>query len=582
MGKSAKTFFLVAISFMFLAWLEQARAGQCPPIYNFPTSTSIGHGGVGDINGDGYDDIIVSNAFNGEYLPDVSVYSGATGQAIYTYFRSSGYCSDFDQTGSCVSRLGDINNDGVPDFAIGAPCYNVVSTSSAGQIRVYSGANGLPLYTIEGTQSFERVGEMFASAGDVNNDGVPDIVVGHSRYDVSGPDANQGKVVVYSGSTGSPIWTYYAPTNENYFGVSVDGAGDVNNDGYDDIIAGGFGVRGGPANDFLGVARVFSGQNGTVLYSYTGTQGCLDQWNFLGGLVSGAGDANNDGFADYILGESGYDISCAGQRDVGRLYVYSGQTGGVIHVITGVNQNNGIGSWLDGGVDINGDGYDDFMTFGGNGSGGSSTYIYSGQDGTVLVTLSGFYFYIYNPNFCGDVNNDGNPDVIVRGDGYLDHIFTLSSDTDNDGRADACDNCPTAPNPGQENSDGDALGNACDNCPTVSNPSQSDTDNDAVGDACDICPAVYNPLQQNAKPGDANASGDYTLGDAISIVNYIFNKAGCSPQPLCWLSDLLCRGDWNGDSSVGLNDAIRAVNYIFNKPDGPWTPIPIGVCCVAP
>jgi len=89
-------------------------------------------------------------------------------------------------------------------------------------------------------------------------------------------------------------------------------------------------------------------------------------------------------------------------------------------------------------------------------------------------------------------------------------------------------------------------------------------------------------LQQNAKPGDANASGDYTLGDAISIVNYIFNKAGCSPQPLCWLSDLLCRGDWNGDSSVGLNDAIRAVNYIFNKPDGPWTPIPIGVCCVAP
>jgi len=83
-----------------------------------------------------------------------------------------------------------------------------------------------------------------------------------------------------------------------------------------------------------------------------------------------------------------------------------------------------------------------------------------------------------------------------------------------------------------------------------------------------------------AKPGDANASGTYTLGDIISGVNYIFNKPGCDPTPLCWLSGLLCRGDWNASGTVTLGDVIQGVNYIFNKPNGPWDPVPSGVCCL--
>jgi hypothetical protein len=82
-----------------------------------------------------------------------------------------------------------------------------------------------------------------------------------------------------------------------------------------------------------------------------------------------------------------------------------------------------------------------------------------------------------------------------------------------------------------------------------------------------------------AMPGDANASGTYTLGDVISIVNYIFNKDGCTVKPLCWLTNLLCRGDWNGSGTVSLSDVIQGVNFIFNKPGGPWSPLPTGVCC---
>jgi hypothetical protein len=83
-----------------------------------------------------------------------------------------------------------------------------------------------------------------------------------------------------------------------------------------------------------------------------------------------------------------------------------------------------------------------------------------------------------------------------------------------------------------------------------------------------------------AKPGDANASGTHTLGDAIAIVNYIFNKPGCTPIPSCWLSSLLCRGDWDGSTTVSLSDVIRAVNFIFSKPGGPWNALASGVCCL--
>ncbi len=87
-------------------------------------------------------------------------------------------------------------------------------------------------------------------------------------------------------------------------------------------------------------------------------------------------------------------------------------------------------------------------------------------------------------------------------------------------------------------------------------------------------------LQCISKPGDANASNNYTLADVIGIVNFVFNKPGCSPQPPCWLTNLQCRGDWNGNGAVTLSDVIQAVNFVFNKPGGPWNALPVGVCCL--
>jgi len=98
----------------------------------------------------------------------------------------------------------------------------------------------------------------------------------------------------------------------------------------------------------------------------------------------------------------------------------------------------------------------------------------------------------------------------------------------------------------------------------------------------DFTTIKYSPCD-SASPlaGDANAGGTITLSDIIAAINYIFNKPGCSPLPLCWLSGQSCRGDWNGDKSVTLSDVIWGVNYIFNKPGGPWSPVASGVCCPA-
>ena len=84
-----------------------------------------------------------------------------------------------------------------------------------------------------------------------------------------------------------------------------------------------------------------------------------------------------------------------------------------------------------------------------------------------------------------------------------------------------------------------------------------------------------------ALPGDANASGTYTLADVIMIINYIFNKPGCTPQPTCWLSGLLCRGDVKGDGKVDLADAICLVNSIFGAvSNASYTAMKCPCCCV--
>ncbi|UCB51528.1 MAG: FG-GAP repeat protein, partial [Candidatus Zixiibacteriota bacterium] len=146
---------------------------------------------------------------------------------------------------------------------------------------------------------------------------------------------------------GGLIWTFTGEAAEDYFGQSVSGAGDVNNDGFDDLIVGAYG------NDAVGLsagrAYVYSGQTSALLFTFDGEAGG-DQFGYS---VSGAGDVDNDGFHDLVVGAH---YNNAGGTDVGRAYVYSGQTGGLVCTFAGEADEDCFGHSVSGAWAVDNDG----------------------------------------------------------------------------------------------------------------------------------------------------------------------------------------------------------------------------------
>ncbi len=245
-----------------------------PPLAFFqPTTPSFAGGvrvAVGDINGDGVQDTVTGL---GPGAPSqVKVYSGFGGPVLSTF---NAYCPSF--LGGVFVGAGDVNNDGYAD---------VISGSGAGvapHVKVFSGAGGAEI------RSFFAYGASFAggvtvAGGDVNNDGFDDIIVG------AGSGAPGGHVKVFSGATGAEIRSFFAFAGFTGGGVFVAG-GDVNNDGFDDIIVGaGSGAPGGHV-------KVFDGATGAERASFLAFAP-----SFTGGVRVGAVDRNGDGVAEILVG----------------------------------------------------------------------------------------------------------------------------------------------------------------------------------------------------------------------------------------------------------------------------------------
>ncbi len=320
------------------------------------------------------------------------------------------------------AAVGDINGDGKPDLVLGGIYYSEGSGKNAvsGQkVEIYFGGNttGIPDVTLKGETSNDKFGNSLAVV-DLNNDGYDDIVVGAPYYtppEGYWGDLEIGKIYIYAGGpqvNTTPVytrvgdWSYGDNWNAIYwvgghFGYSVARAGDVNGDGYQDVVIGapwGGLDRGGRILIMYGSPRLSSlGEHSSWF---------RPAWQYMGTSVASAGDVNNDGHDDIIAGGPGDNSS----NLYGQAYLLSGGYSQMAAFSTGKSKD-GFGTVVSSAGDINADGYPDIAVADGNGAmriyyGGPS---FRNEPDSILYQSTNFLAPI------GDINNDGHDDFAVDG-----------------------------------------------------------------------------------------------------------------------------------------------------------------------
>ena len=448
---------------------------------------------AGDVNGDGIDDVII-----GAYNADPNGTSGA-GESYVVFGSDDGFAESIDlaaldgtngfvikgigesdYSGTSVSSAGDVNGDGIDDVIIGADYADPNGTSNAGESYVVFGsddgfAKSIDLAALDGTNGFvlkgidegDRSGYAVNSAGDVNNDGIDDLIIGAFE---AAPDGNNyaGESYVVFGSNdgfaasfdlaaldGTNGFVLRGINEGDYSGFSVNSAGDVNGDGIDDLIIGGYGADPN-GNNYAGESYVVFGSESGFdesidLAALDGTNGFvikgINEDDYSGFSVSSAGDVNGDGIDDVIIGaplanpndnnragesyivfgsERGFDESID-------LAVLDGTNG---FVIKGIDEGDFSGVSVNSAGDVNGDSIDDLIigaygadTNGDNDNRVGESYVVfgseSGFDESIdLATLDGTNGFVlkginegdrsgFSVSGAGDVNGDGIDDVII-------------------------------------------------------------------------------------------------------------------------------------------------------------------------
>ena len=341
-----------------------------PPTGSMRFGSSVAS--AGDVNGDGYSDIVVGD----KAVAKAYVFLGsATGPATTPATTLTGIAAT--NFGGSVASAGDVNADGYADVVIGADA----TSTNAGAVYVYlGGAMGLattPARSLAGSAT-SLFGHSVASAGDVNGDGFADLVLG-------APGTNQ--VFVYTGGAtgiGAAAAATLSGTAATDYGASVACAGDVNADGYADVVVGAW---------LANTVYVYSGASGGLGTTAATT---LTRLGKFGWSVSGSGDVTGDGYGDVIVGAYGNDAA----------YLYLGATGGLATVVTstasGVSGDQ-YGYSVAGAGDTNRDGFADVIVgapfnayaelWRGRASGlpasSSATYTLGGNAGTSVASTRG-------------------------------------------------------------------------------------------------------------------------------------------------------------------------------------------------
>ncbi|MBD2683250.1 MULTISPECIES: FG-GAP repeat protein [Nostoc] len=441
---------------------------------------------AGDVNDDGFDDLIIG-------APNADPNGSSSGQSYVVFGSSTGFTTSlnlsslngangfvingiavYDNLGYFVSGAGDVNGDGIDDLIIGAPFASPNGENSGQSYVVFGKSTGfsssLNLSSLNGTNGFaingiaagDLSGLSVSSAGDVNGDGLDDLIIGARDADPNGHWSGQSYVVFGKSKGFSSTLNLSSLNGINGFaingiaaydisGSSVSSAGDINGDGFDDLIIGA--PNADPNGDASGQSYVVFGKSkgfsSTLnLSTLNGANGFIingiNAYDQSSASVSSAGDINGDGFDDLIIGAptAGPNGSYSGQS-----YVVFGKSTGFsstlnlstlngangFAIINGISGYKGLGNSVSSAGDVNGDGFDDliigsftadlngedsgqsFLVFGGSTGFSASLNLstLNGVNGIAINGIAGNDLSGCSVSSAGDVNGDGFDDLII-------------------------------------------------------------------------------------------------------------------------------------------------------------------------
>ena len=324
--------------------------------------------------------------------------------------------------GDALGAAGDVDGDGLPDIIIGARYHNVLGMLDVGSAWVYRGGDWSLLHSFTGDSADDTFGTSVSGAGDVNGDGFADLVVGAPTDGVSASPPFSGSARIFSGLDGALLQLVYGPSSSST-GFSVDAAGDVNADGFADYVVGSPRAT-YAAIEKCGAARILSGLDGSVIHLSAGTA----KDDALGHAVIGALDLNADGYDDIVAGAPMFGPGAGYAR------AFSGQDGSTLFVLSGQQSNELFGEEVAAAGDVNADGYHDIIigqryATTANGYESGAALVFAGGSGHLLVTLAGptvFDDFGRAVDGAGDVDGDGHDDVFVSNTGAGAHVTVYS------------------------------------------------------------------------------------------------------------------------------------------------------------